>query len=201
VRNVFRGGNTYVLIDSNGDGVPDAELRLNGGQFGFMDPQPGSNVLVVDAIFPAFGLTLTGDGLRNTLVGGISQDVITGAGQADTLTGGTGPDRFVYNARTDSASRTYDTITDFNAVADVVDLWFEVTGVDAAITSGAMPTVRPVTSPAATWSSCWGAPPASWVWTSLISSKRACKSRKPRGVPGWHHHPGRYPRWVARGTD
>jgi Ca2+-binding RTX toxin-like protein len=142
VRNVFRGGNTYVLIDSNGDGVPDAELRLNGGQFGFMDPQPGSNVLVVDAIFPAFGLTLTGDGLRNTLVGGISQDVITGAGQADTLTGGTGPDRFVYNARTDSASRTYDTITDFNAVADVVDLWFEVTGVDAAITSGALSSTR-----------------------------------------------------------
>ena len=138
VRSLFHGGNTYVFVDSNGDGVVDASLRLNGGQFMLWEQQPGSNVLEVTGIIPPFGLTLTGDGQRNTLVGGSSQDVITGAGQGDTLTGGANADRFVYTAALDSTSKTYDTITDFNAIADVVDLWFQVTGVDASIAGGSL---------------------------------------------------------------
>lgn len=142
VRSVFHGGNTYVYIDSNGDGAPDATLRLSGGQFTFEVREPGSNVLEVDMIWPTFGLTLTGDGLRNTLIGSSSQDVITGGGLGDTLTGAAGPDRFVYNAVSDSTGKNYDTITDFNGIADVVDLWFQVTGVDAAITTGSLGTRR-----------------------------------------------------------
>ena len=138
VRNTFHGGNTYVFVDSNGDGVPEATLRLNGGQFTFLEREPGSNVLEVNMNWPPFGLVLNGDAQRNTLVGNTSQDVLTGGGGGDLLTGGAGPDRFVYNAVSDSTSRNYDTITDFNAIADVVDLWFQVTGVDASITGGSV---------------------------------------------------------------
>jgi methionine-rich copper-binding protein CopC len=83
-------------------------------------------------------LSLTGNGFSNTLIGGTGNDVITGLGRRDTLTGGGGADTFVYTAVSDSTSRGYDTITDFNASADLIDLWFQVTGVDTAITSGSL---------------------------------------------------------------
>ena len=86
------------------------------------------------------GVVLTGNGLRNTLTGGTGNDTITGLGNGDTLTGAGGSDKFVYNAVSDSRSKTYDTVTDFNASADLFDLWFQVTGVDASITSGSLGT-------------------------------------------------------------
>jgi hypothetical protein len=47
-------------------------------------------------------------------------------------------DKFVYAALSDSKGRNYDTITDFNASTDQLDLWFQVTGVDATIGSGSL---------------------------------------------------------------
>ena len=87
---------------------------------------------------PGGGLALTGTATSNTLVGGAGDDVITGLGRGDTLTGAGGVDTFVYTAVSDSTGRGHDTITDFNASADVIDLWFQVTGVDTAITSGSL---------------------------------------------------------------
>jgi len=84
------------------------------------------------------GLVLTGTALSNTLIGGSGNDTITGLGRGDTLTGAGGSDKFVYNAVSESTSITYDTIADFNASADVLDLWFQVTGVDATIASGSL---------------------------------------------------------------
>jgi len=81
---------------------------------------------------------LTGNGFSNTLVGGTGDDVITGLGRGDTLTGGGGSDKFVYTAVSESTGRNYDTITDFNASADLIDLWFQVTGVDTALTNGSL---------------------------------------------------------------
>ena len=51
-----------------------------------------------------------------------------------------GSDKFVYNTRSDSAGRNYDTIVDLNASADLIDLWFQVTGVDIAIVGGSLST-------------------------------------------------------------
>jgi methionine-rich copper-binding protein CopC len=87
---------------------------------------------------PASGLVLTGNSLSNTLIGGAGNDVITGAGGRDTLAGGGGSDKFVYNAVSESTSIGYDAITDFNASADLLDLWFQVTGVDATVASGSL---------------------------------------------------------------
>jgi Ca2+-binding RTX toxin-like protein len=131
------GGNTTLQLDADGNGSTDASLLLSGAQFILGETTPGSNVLVVTGIAPS-GLTLTGNGLNNTLTGGNGGDVITGLGRGDTLTGGGGSDRFVYTAVAESTGRLYDTITDFNASADVIDLWFQVTGVDAAISSGSL---------------------------------------------------------------
>jgi large repetitive protein len=84
------------------------------------------------------GLVLTGTGLSNTLVGGAGSDTITGLGGKDTLTGAAGSDAFVYGAVSHSTSRNYDTITDLDGSSDVLDLWFQVTGVDASITGGSI---------------------------------------------------------------
>ena len=84
------------------------------------------------------GLVLTGTATSNVLTGGALNDTITGLGRGDTLTGAAGVDTFVYTAVSDSTSRTFDTITDFDASADRLDLWYPVTGVDASITSGSV---------------------------------------------------------------
>ena len=88
------------------------------------------------------GQTLTGTGTANTLVGGAGDDTIKGLGRGDTLTGAGGSDKFVYTAVSESTSTTRDTITDFNASEDLIDLWFQVTGVDTAIISGSLGTRR-----------------------------------------------------------
>jgi methionine-rich copper-binding protein CopC len=87
---------------------------------------------------PGGGLVLTGASGVDTLVGGSGNDVFTGLGAADTLTGAGGADSFVYTVVSHSTGFVRDTITDFDAAADRFDLWYAVTGVDPAITSGAL---------------------------------------------------------------
>ncbi len=78
-----------------------------------------------------FADTITGSSANNTLYGGEGNDIISGGGGndtiegfygQDTLTGGAGADTFVYNdnisAGVLSSTRTYDTITDFDASQD-----------------------------------------------------------------------------------
>jgi hypothetical protein len=83
---------------------------------------------------PPSGLVLTGTALSNTLVGGAGNDTVTGLGGKDTLTGAAGFDIFAYGAVSHSTSRNYDTITDLDGASDVLDFWFQVTGVDTSIT-------------------------------------------------------------------
>ena len=61
--------------------------------------------------------------------GGAGADTLTGGADADILTGGAGADVFVYNSRLDSyrnytasGTKQSDTITDFNAAEDRIDL-------------------------------------------------------------------------------
>jgi hypothetical protein len=54
------------------------------------------------------------------------------------LTGGDGADKFVYGAVSDSTSTKYDTITGFDATSDKIDMWFKVTGVNPARTTGVL---------------------------------------------------------------
>jgi serralysin len=81
---------------------------------------------------------LTGSAYGDTLTGNSGNNVLTGGGGADNLNGGAGADTFVYGAASNSTSTNYDTITGFDATSDKIDTWFKVTGVNAALTSGAL---------------------------------------------------------------
>jgi len=84
------------------------------------------------------GLVLTGSATSDTLTGGAGDDIITGLGRDDVLTGGAGVDTFAYTGVWESKSRAYDTVTDFDAASDKLDLWYQVTGVDTPVVSGSL---------------------------------------------------------------
>jgi len=68
-----------------------------------------------------------GGAAADVITGNGGADTITGNGGADTLTGGAGADNFVYtvttgNVTTDSTSAAKDTITDFTATSDNLNL-------------------------------------------------------------------------------
>lgn len=62
--------------------------------------------------------TLIGNGGADTLNGGAGNDIITGGAGADTLTGGTGADTFVFTHQSQSSTSAFDTITQFVAGED-----------------------------------------------------------------------------------
>lgn len=69
--------------------------------------------------------TLQGLGGDDTLLGDAGNDILIGGGGRDTLTGGAGIDTFRFSAVTDSyrnASLHHDSITDFDATLDRIDL-------------------------------------------------------------------------------
>ena len=68
------------------------------------------------------GLALVGGAATDDLAGTNGLDVLTGGGGADTLTGGAGADTFRYLAASDSTAAASDTITDFQAGVDRIDL-------------------------------------------------------------------------------
>jgi Ca2+-binding RTX toxin-like protein len=91
-----------------------ADLNLNGT---FM----GSNAQTFNLTKPAGPAPtmriLEGDAAKNTLVGGVGNDVLRGERDWDTLTGGAGADTFVF-----STSDGTDRITDFQAGVDKLHL-------------------------------------------------------------------------------
>ncbi|MGL6208968.1 MAG: calcium-binding protein, partial [Paracoccaceae bacterium] len=70
--------------------------------------------------------TLVGNTVANTIVGGQGADRIDGRGERDILTGGTGADAFVFSTATGSDNR--DTITDFEAGVDKIELSSSIFG-------------------------------------------------------------------------
>ena len=65
---------------------------------------------------------INGTSGADTILGTMGDDVIYGGGAADTLWGGEGADTFKYEATTDSNTSTVDTILDFNASEDSIDI-------------------------------------------------------------------------------
>ncbi|MCW9046208.1 MAG: hypothetical protein OQK35_07735, partial [Alphaproteobacteria bacterium] len=66
--------------------------------------------------------TLNGGGGDDVLFGGAGNDTLIGGDGADNLIGGAGMDRFVYTTTGDSAVGNSDTIQDFNADEDMIDI-------------------------------------------------------------------------------
>jgi Ca2+-binding RTX toxin-like protein len=84
----------------------------------------GTNLTVDAHLATHDSFVFIGSASADTLIGGSHNDIITGGGGGDTLTGGGGSDTFVFKAVTDSqaSSGNFDTITDFTAGSDHVDL-------------------------------------------------------------------------------
>ena len=82
--------------------------------------------------------TLKGQGGNDTIRGGGGNDTLNGGLGADHMTGDAGQDVFVYGATNQSTGAAYDTITDFDATADHLDMPGTVTGIDATVSSGAL---------------------------------------------------------------
>ena len=120
-------GNDTYFVDNAGDVVNE-----NAGEgtdtvyasVGYALPS-SSSIEFLRANAGPTGLTLTGNELANTIIGGAGNDTLTGGGGADTLTGGAGADTFVYRTLAEStmAAAGRDTITDFSSAAgDKIDL-------------------------------------------------------------------------------
>jgi len=115
------GANKILVIDQNGDGVPDGLIGSLGLGLEISDIVTGVSNL---------GFTLNGSGNADVLTGGSGADIINGGdgadmirgnGGGDTISGGAGADTFVYDDG-DSPILHWDVITDFQTGQDKLDL-------------------------------------------------------------------------------
>jgi Ca2+-binding RTX toxin-like protein len=122
-------------------------LTVTGGQA--IGGDEGMDTLIaIEAVEGSrFGDTLAGSNLANTLRGAEGDDSLSGADGNDTiaggkgsdhLSGGTGRDVFVYTAAKESWVNAFDTVDGFDAADDKFDVVPNVTGIDAAIATGAL---------------------------------------------------------------
>ena len=113
-------GNDTYYVDASGDTI--VELAGGGTDTVYASSNYTLAANVENGFVNATGArTLTGNALNNQLTGNIGADTLVGGGGADTLTGGAGADRFKFNAVSDTAWATYDTITDLSN-SDIIDL-------------------------------------------------------------------------------
>lgn len=97
-------------IDANDGGV----VFINGSGAVTLADNAGNAVSVSDSNCASI---IGGTG-NDSITGGAANDTIRGGGGNDVLAGGEGNDQFVYTALTDSATATFDSISDFDDTAD-----------------------------------------------------------------------------------
>jgi Ca2+-binding RTX toxin-like protein len=83
---------------------------------------------------------LRGGAGADTLYGLDGNDTLIGGAGADTMTGGNGHDTFAYTAVSQSTGTACDDVRGFDARFDHFQLWYALSGVDAAVTTGALST-------------------------------------------------------------
>jgi Ca2+-binding RTX toxin-like protein len=126
-------GAGYTLTLNDGNTAAGATLIIVGENL------TAGHVLVLDGSAETDGnLTLLGGAAKDRLTAGAGADQLQGNGGADKLKGGAGADTFGWVAAADSTGSAHDTITKFDAAADKLDLWFTVTGINAAIAAGTL---------------------------------------------------------------
>ena len=118
----FSGSGIHVsLLEGNAQAL-DAESSPN---FGNKKLTSIENVIGTEEADELFGDNvqnyIAGDGGNDKISGGAGDDYIFGGTGNDTLTGGAGKDHFVYYFKT-NAPIGADTITDFDALEDSIDL-------------------------------------------------------------------------------
>ena len=134
------GGNDTYQVDDAGDVVTEAAAggidtvrttlasytlgdQIEHLQFRGNGDFTGTGNGLANAITGGAGNDMLDGGLgRDTLRGGAGNNLLLGGAGADTLVGGAGADVFVFRATGDSTRASRDTILDFTAGTDVIDL-------------------------------------------------------------------------------
>jgi VCBS repeat-containing protein len=120
-QNADANNEATITVTFNSDFQNNGALTVDGSALHDLN---GTN-LTVDAYLAAHdSFTFIGSAGADTLIGGPQNDTFIGGGGGDTMKGGGGSDTFVFKATTDSQPGTgnFDTITDFIAGSDRIDL-------------------------------------------------------------------------------
>lgn len=130
---VVQGGASYDLVSTDDIVGAGETLEVNGRPLG------DTGTIAFDGSAESDGrfLFLGGDG-DDLFRGGAGDDLVFGEDGADTLGGGAGADVFAYSSASESSGTGYDSLIDFDASEDSIDLPVTVSGFDPAISAGAL---------------------------------------------------------------
>lgn len=128
-------GNDYNLIADDSSVAAGGTLTINAMPLGTDNSMIFDGTAETDGRFIFYGSD-SGD----VFLGGAGNDLIYGLGGADVLSGGGGSDTFAYYDAAQSTGAGYDTLADFNAAVDKIDLDVTVTGFDNAVQGGSLST-------------------------------------------------------------
>lgn len=130
---VVQPGASYALVSPDDQVAAGATLAINAGPLGAGDSLRFDGSAETDGSF-----AFLGGGGGDTFLGGAGNDRIEGGGGGDSLTGGGGADLFAYLGAADSSGAGYDSLVDFDAGADRIDLPVAVSGFGEAIEGGSL---------------------------------------------------------------
>jgi Ca2+-binding RTX toxin-like protein len=132
-------GDSYNFTLAAGNVAAGQTLSVEGKSLG------ASNSLDLNGSKVAGNLFVTGGAGNDAFVGGSGTNTFDGGAGADVMTAGSGPNSFVYGAATDSTRTTHDTIVDFNALNDTIELTNTLTlpgAINPSVTSGTLATAH-----------------------------------------------------------
>jgi Ca2+-binding RTX toxin-like protein len=132
---VLHPGNDYNLISSDEHVGAGQTMTINAMPLGIDGQVIFDGSAERDGNFVFFG-SQRGD----VFLGGAGDDRIVGLGGADMLSGGGGSDTFVYTGAGESTGSGYDTLADFTAGVDHIDLLSGVASFGTTIESGSLST-------------------------------------------------------------
>ncbi|HTQ15442.1 MAG TPA: calcium-binding protein, partial [Rhizomicrobium sp.] len=125
---LLAAGHDYDLKSYHHNVASGSTLTVDGRALGAGDSLTLDGSAEISGAFVLYG----GAG-NDVLSGGAGKDVIWGGLGADQLSGGAGADRFVYHGAAESDGAAYDTVTGFDAAADVFDVPVAVKHTNAAV--------------------------------------------------------------------
>jgi len=126
-------GHSYDLTANSYNVAGGTSLTVDGTALGASDAAAFDGAAAKSGAF-----ILKGGSGNDVLTGGAHNDILIGGLGADLLSGGGGADRFTYKSAAESTGAGFDTISDFDAASDLVDLPFKLAHINTAVASGAL---------------------------------------------------------------
>ena len=132
---VVQAGSSYDLTSSDDHVARGETLEVNGAPLG-----PGDSIAFDGSAETDGNFIFIGGAGSDSFLGGAGDDRIFGGAGGDSLRGGDGADTYFYGSAGEASGAGYDSLLDFDAGEDAIDLPVAVTGFDADVTSGALST-------------------------------------------------------------